>query len=121
MQPKPGTFDLDLYQGDTNTWEFRLWDDLAKTAPHNLATSTVLAQVRRSPGGRILFTLDLTVVLPHRILAALPATAWDTIDVCQPLQKASWDLQVTDAEDKVQTVLKGDVFITADVSVEVTP
>ena len=44
---RPGTYDLDLYRGDSYAWEFHLWDDEAKTA----ATDLTVVTVRRATPG----------------------------------------------------------------------
>lgn len=95
-----------MYEGDTYEWTFRLWTDDAHTVPVDLAGCTVAAQIRDRPGGIVLQELALTVTLPNEIAAA-------------PFEAEAagrWDLQVTNADGKVQTVLAGSVNVTPDVT-----
>lgn len=117
----PGTFDLDLYQGDSHAWEFRLWDDEAKTIPTDLTDISPLAQVRMSRGGRLILTMTTTVDVStpgiSKILGSITAADWAAVEVCSPAQTAWWDLQLRHTIDgTVQTVLQGRAYITADVS-----
>lgn len=107
----PGTYDLDLYRGDTYGWRFILWQDVAQTIPVDLTGSTAKAEVRSQPGGALAASMTCVVTLPNFIDATLP----NSESVKLP-EKGSWDLQVTFPGGRVNTVLKGDVIATPDVT-----
>ena len=107
----PGTYDLCLYRGDTARWQFRLWQDEAKTMPVDLTGASVLAQIRSGPGGAVQATPGTAVVLPNLIDMVLDATASAAL---QP--RGVWDLEVTYASGDVATPLRGNVIVQQDVT-----
>lgn len=114
---RPGTFHLNLYRGDTYVWKFTLYG--STTAPNppvpaDLTGVTAKAEIRTSPGGSPLTTLECEVTLPNVITMKLTTPEWLGITV----RRASWDLQLTysDPDSTVITVLAGDVVITPDVT-----
>ena len=109
----PGSFDLNLYRGDTGRWRFTLWADEAKTQPAALTGATAAAQIRNAPGGNVVVSLACSVVLPNQIDMVLAAV--DSAGL--PLSRGVWDLQVTYASGDVSTVVAGRTCVTADVTV----
>jgi hypothetical protein len=109
---KPGTFDLDLYRGDSYTWRFVLWADDAKTQPVDLAGATVAAEARDKPGGLNIVAFDCVVTPPNIIDVDLTAAMWAGVTV----GTKAWDLEVTMADGEVRTVVAGKVTVTGDVT-----
>ena len=107
----PGTYNLRLYRGDSYAWQFRLWADAAHVDPVDLTGVEVEAELRDKPRGTIIVDLGCAVTLPNIIDVTLPAEGWETIPAT-----AAWDLQLTFADDRVQTVVMGKVTITDDVT-----
>ena len=107
----PGTYDLCLYKGDTGRWQFRLWQDEARTMPVDLTGATVLAQIRSGPGGTVQATLATTVNLPNMIDAVLAAA-----DSAALQPRGVWDLEITYSSGDVATALRGGVSVQQDVT-----
>ena len=107
----PGVYDLCLYRGDTSRWQFRLWQDEAKTMPVDLTGATVLAQIRSGPGGAIQATPTAVIVPPNLIDMVLSAA-----DSAALGGGGVWDLQVTYASGDVATPLRGRVQVQQDVT-----
>ena len=109
----PGAYNLDLYKGDSNHWQIKLWEDEAKTDPVNLAGATARAQIRDKAGGSMVVPLACTVTTPNIIDIRMAASDWSKWTI----QKSGvWDLEITYATGDVQTVLSGVVNWTADVT-----
>jgi hypothetical protein len=108
----PGSFDLDIYRGDTGRWSFLLWRDAAKTVPVDLTGSTPRAQVRGGVGGAVLVDLACSVTAPNRIDVVLSAAA----SAGMAPVRGYWDLEVTYSDGNVSTVLAGRACVTADVT-----
>ena len=111
----PGTYPLALYRGDSYTWQFRLWRDTGKTQPVDLTGATAKAEVRYTPGGTDILTMECVITAPNIIDMYLPPTAWDDWPF-QQTAKPMWDLQVTYGGGSVITYLAGPVTLTADVT-----
>lgn len=108
---RPGTYDLDLYRGDTYQWQFVLWDNPEQSQPVDLTGATVAAEIRDQSAGAVIIPLVLVVTLPNIIDATLSNTD------CQACPtKGVWDLQITFPGTIVRTVLSGDVRVTPDVT-----
>lgn len=111
----PGTFDLDLYQGDTAAYRLTLTRTSADgvEAPVDLTGATGLAQIRKNVrDANVLATLEVTFPDPvnGKVLLQLPA------DESIKAGNGVWDLQVTEADGTVKTWLRGAVTIDAGVS-----
>ena len=48
MTLQPGTFNMELYRGDSYDWSFRLWTDDEKTQAADLTGAIARAQIRNS-------------------------------------------------------------------------
>jgi hypothetical protein len=113
----PGVYPLALYRGDTHRWQARLWDDTAGGTPVDLTGSTVAAEIRDKPGGTFVVELEATITPPNIIDVAIDGEAmWATCP-----SKGVWDLQITNPDGDVRTVLRGDVTVTGDVTDSVVP
>lgn len=110
---RPGDYPLDLYRGDSYSWQFKIWTDqaLPPTAA-DLTGVTAKAEVRDTPGGLLLATLTCTITLPNTILVKLPAALWTGLN----RKQAAWDLQLTYADLSVVTIIAGAVTVTPDVT-----
>ena len=120
---KPGNFPLSIYRGDTGRWQFKLWNDTAKTVPIDLAGVTAWAEIRDKPGGKKLAILTCVVTQPNIIDMTLPATESMKLPVaaaCSPSGSTGasgvWDLQLNYENQDVMTLLAGPVGVTADVT-----
>ena len=112
---RPGTLNLDLYRGDTFGWRLMLWTNDDKTQPMDLTDATVRAEIRYESAGAEVMEIDAAVTLPNQIDLTLEADAWLEF----PYRKKPipiWDVQITFADDSVFTVLRGNVYITNDVT-----
>lgn len=117
---RPGILNLDLYRGDTFAWRLLLWEDQDKTQPFDLTGATARAEIRYESGGLEIMDIDAAVTLPNQIDLTLDADAWLEF----PYRKKPapiWDLQITFADIQVFTALRGDVFITNDVTDSTLP
>jgi len=112
---QPGRYDLRVYRGDTFRWTFVLWLDRKKAVPMDLAGATVKAEIRNRPAGATVIPLALEIELPNRIAAELTAAASSSLPVGLP-QNMVWDLQITLPNTDVNTILRGDVVMTTDVT-----
>ena len=106
----PGTFDLDVYRGDSYRWQFNLWADAGKTQPVDLTDVVVKAEIRDKPGGSKVTLIDCTIMEPNTVEIYLSAAK------SKSLTKGSWDLQLTYPSEEVATVLVGSVSVTADIT-----
>lgn len=123
MASLPAIYNLEIYQGDDYSQEFRLstTDDNGTFVDYmDLTGSTGSAQIRAtaqatgSPITTFVVTIDpdqvgnkgkFTISLTHAVAAALPVTT-----------TAVWDLQFVDALAVTRTYLKGSVTIYAEVT-----
>jgi hypothetical protein len=111
--PVPQRIPLSLYRGDTCSVALRLWADTAETDPVDLAGVTITAQVRLTADSTtVVATFEVTVdgntvllLLPPAVTAVLPP-------------KGVYDVQLDWNSDGtlIQTVLAGEVTVTADVT-----
>jgi len=107
----PGNYVLSIYRGDTHRWRFVLWADAGKTQQSDLTGAVVEAQIQMM--GSPVINLGCTVTLPNVVDALLSAPDSKKLSSGRGL----WDMQVTLPSGDVTTVLRGDVMITADVTV----
>jgi hypothetical protein len=107
----PGKYDFKLYRGDSYAWQFKLWQDSARTIPVVLTTAgTIVAcEVRDKPGGVKIVPLDCVVASPNIINVTM------TSAMCKSCPaKGGWDLQVTFPDGQVLTPVAGRVAISPD-------
>jgi hypothetical protein len=114
---RPGTYNLDLYRGDSYAWDFLLWQDVEMTIPVDLTGVTAKAEFRASPGGSEIMTLTCTITVPNTVHVKLPAAGWTGFTV----RKGQWDLQLTYTDLSVVTVLAGTVNVVNDITDSVVP
>jgi hypothetical protein len=105
------TYGLAPYRGDTHRWRFVLWADPGRTVAVDLTGVVVKAEIRSAPGGSFVAALGCTVTLPQTIDVALTAAQSATLP-----PSAAWDLQLTWPSGDVQTVVKGSVTASGDVT-----
>jgi len=108
----PGNYVLDIYRGDSYRWQFRLWEDVAKTIPVDLDNVIAEAEIRDKPSGTKVTAMVCTVTVPNIIDIHLDAVKSSALTIA----KGVWDLQLTYENEDVATVLVGAVNITADVT-----
>ena len=108
----PGVYPLQVYRGDTQTWQFVLWQDPAKTVPVDLSGAVAKSQIRNRPGGLLRVDLGTAIELPNKVDMSLASAASLTLEA----GIWAWDLQLTYAGGNVQTVLAGPVPVTPDVT-----
>jgi len=108
----PSTYNLTLYRGDTDRWQFLLWADAEKTTPADLTGATASAMIRdKAVGGTFAMSLDCTVTVPNTVDMVLTSEASRDLPA-----KGVWDLQVTWASGDITSILKGTVSVTQDVT-----
>jgi hypothetical protein len=108
----PGIVNLDIYQGDTKRWQFKLWADAARTKPADLTGVTVEAYMRdKISGGVYELEMECSVIQPNIINMLLTASQ---SRVCPPI--CIWDLQLTYPNGDIFTVLRGTGIVTQDVT-----
>lgn len=107
----PGNYPLQLYRGDTNRWDFKLWEDPDKTTPTDLTDVLTKAEIREKPSGTTIIAMTTIVEGPNTIhMLLLPSQS-----LLVPA-KAVWDLQLTLVNGDILTILRGDVAMTPDVT-----
>lgn len=105
------TYGLAPYRGDTHRWRFMLWADPGRTVAVDLTGVAVKAEIRSAPGGSFVAALGCAVTLPNTIDVQLTAALSASLPA-----SGAWDLQLTYASGEVQTVVKGSVNATGDVT-----
>jgi hypothetical protein len=108
----PGQYGLNIYRGDSYSWQFTFWIDVAQTVPLDLTNATAKAEIRTQPGGNLITTLDLNITLPNIILVTLTSPNSYMLTMAGGV----WDLQLTYTDGSVLTVLAGYVSVTMDVT-----
>jgi len=109
---KPGPMPLELYRGDSASWQFRLYDDEGKTIPTNLTGVQAKSQIRDRSGGTSVTDLTCVITLPNIIDVSLTAEDSKAIE----LTRGFWDLQLTYTDGRVHTIVAGGVTVTADIT-----
>ena len=104
----PARVPLTVYQGDTYSWQFALWQDIERTVPVDLDGMTPKAEIRTRSGAPVLVNLGLDVTLPNGITATLSRD--DSLKLAVP--HARWDMQLTLADGSVTTIMAGPVSVT---------
>ena len=105
------TYPLGLYRGDTARRQFVLWADSARTTAVDLTGVAVAAEIRPGTGGTPVAVLALTVSLPNTIALEIPAA-----QAAQLPASGQWDLQLTYPSGDVQTIVRGAVSVTGDIT-----
>lgn len=113
----PATKNIAIYQGDT--WRLTLHVRAKNTdgtpgALINLTGVTTLAQVRPKEDSDEVWEMESAIGNQTTDVGSihLALSPEQTVDV----KKGKWDLQVTWVDGDVQTLLKGNVTVTAEVS-----
>lgn len=107
---RPAKYPLALYRGDSYTWRFRFWNDLAKTEPTDFTGCTAEAEVRNRSAGDVIMTMTC-MISTNEIDVVLTADDW--ADWAGTTGK--WDLQVTYPGGEVVTYVADDVTVEGDV------
>ena len=115
--PRPGSYPLELYRGDTYRKRFRLNSKApdGTPVPLDLTGWKGKAQIRPSFGGEIL--VEFTVTIEDQVESPGQFTIYATDEVTATLQAPTgvWDVQFTKAGE-VRTMLAGSVVILPDVT-----
>lgn len=103
-------YPLAIYRGDSHGWQFRLWQDAARTIPVDLTGVSAAAEIRTASGAQPITALAcsvaanvISVVLSAADSRALPPTA-------------QWDLQLTYSSADVKTIVAGGVTVSGDIT-----
>lgn len=110
---KPGTYSPTFVQGDD--WRAELTIDDANGDPLDMTGYTFLAQARtkaKSASVAFSFTVDTTSAASGVLVLEVADTV--TVDVNPGTYE--WDLQWTDGDGKIRTILRGVVTVLAEVS-----
>ena len=116
--PKPASYPLDIYQGDTYRKRFRLNAKAPDNSPVPLDLTgwTGTSQVRTSVGGTVL--IDFTVTIDADQVenpGQFTISATDEVTALLNVTSAVWDVQF-EKSGEVRTMLAGPVVITPDVT-----
>jgi hypothetical protein len=106
----PKAYDLELYRGDSFAAQITLWADPAKTEPADLTGAVAAAEIRK--GHATTPAIALVCVITDNVID-VSLTAADSLDVPA---LGYWDLQITYLSGGVQTILRGDVHVTGDIT-----
>lgn len=112
----PGRFSLQLYRGDSASYQFLIWADRQGMTPLNIVGCTSLAEIRDAPGGLLLATMTTIIESPNVVRMLL--TPGQTLALPHT---AVWDLQLSFGTGEVLTPLAGGVAVTDDVSASLPP
>jgi len=105
------TYPLRLYRGDSYRWRFVLWADPDRSVAVDLTGVVVGAEIRVSTGATPIYPIVIAVTLPNTIDLSLSAAASVQVPAA-----AIWDLQLTYPSGDVQTIVRGAVSVTGDVT-----
>lgn len=109
----PANYNLSIYRGDTERWQFKLWTDKAKTQPADLTGVTTNAMIRdKATVGSYSLSMECKVTLPNIIDMVLTADQSRNLLITGGV----WDLQLAYLSGDVKTVLKGTVVLAQDVT-----
>src|SRR5262245_59214332 len=98
---QPAQYALSLYRGDSYQWQFRFWQDSAKTQPADLTGVSVQATIEAADGSQMACTCSVT--LPNSVLMSITPAAWGTAGN----GRGRWDLQFTMPDGSVKTQIAG--------------
>lgn len=118
----PAIKDLDVYQGDTFELEVRLRDinaDGTLGAYIDLTGSTIAAQARATKATAVLATFGVTIwdQTDPDLRGGLTLTLTNTQTAALPGDTSVlWDMQRTDSQGRVRTLLAGRVLLTGEVT-----
>jgi hypothetical protein len=104
------TQSLPFYRGDTARWQVRIFQP-GGTLPLDLTGVIVKAEIRQNSGTTPITPVVCVVTLPNTIDCSLAPAATQALPA-----SAKWDLQLTYPSGDVQTVVKGSVSVTGDVT-----
>jgi hypothetical protein len=107
----PFRYDLAIYRGDSYAWQFRLWQDDAKTIPVVLTDASAAAQIRDQPGGSRVVSMACVIDLPNTVGVTLAPESSQRVP-----NEGVWDLQLTFPGNQVSTAVNGLVTTTPDVT-----
>jgi hypothetical protein len=108
---QPAQLPLDIYRGDSQRMQVKLWLDAAGTLPYDLTGVTAKSEIRDRPAGTLITEMACTITLPNIVdIFLAPA------DSHKLPSKGAWDLQLTYASGDVKTPLSGPVTVTTDVT-----
>jgi len=114
----PPTLDLNLYAGDDVAMTLTITDDAGN--PYDV-TGTLLAQVRKGHALEVVATLVAVAVTPTLGVISLSLDGATTEALGEGGGRHSWDLQLTDDDGLVTTLVKGTVSTTLDITHTETP
>ena len=109
----PAAYNLDLYRGDSATYNFVFWDDAEHTLPSDLTGVTARAQVRDMFNGTLLIETHCAIVLPNTVQMDIERTDWQYFP---RRDRGVWDLQLMYPDTTVSTMLRGNVAFISDVT-----
>jgi hypothetical protein len=112
----PGRFSLQLYRGDSASYQFTIWSDRQGMTPLDIAGCIPLAEIRDAPGGLLLATMTTIIQAPNIVKMSL--TPGQTLALPH---KAVWDLQLSFGTSEVLTPIAGGVAVQDDVSASLPP
>jgi hypothetical protein len=108
---QPASLPLDVYRGDSQRMQIKLWMDAGATIPYDLTGVTAKSEIRDRPAGPCIVAMACTITLPNIINIYLAA-----VDSHKLPAKGVWDLQLTYASGDVKTPVAGVVTVTTDVT-----
>jgi hypothetical protein len=108
----PGNYPLDLYRGDTYTWQFRLWRDPDKLNEVDLTNCASKAEIRPQTADTVVIPLLTIITLPNLIHMQLDANLWDDLYFTSGV----WDLEIVFPDAYVATFVAGKVTVRSDVT-----
>lgn len=110
----PCVVDLQLYQGDDAHIDVTVTDPDGN--PTDLTGYTAQAQIRKRPTEAIVLAAFTATITGNVIALDLPHGEADKLG-----SNATWDLQVTDPAGLIVTLAYGIVYVTLQVTRQVTP
>jgi hypothetical protein len=109
---------LDLYRGDSQRIQIRLWmvapvvgPPAVPGVPYDLTGVTAKSEIRDRPAGTQITELSCVITLPNIIDIYLAAA-----DSHKLPAKGAWDLQLTYASGDIKSPIAGPVTVTPDVT-----
>lgn len=110
----PANVPIELYRNDTWSASGIIYDDQAAPQPISLQNATILAQIRRRPGGEVIFSISTSSGITVNA-----DNSWEINAVVTVARagKYYWDFQVTQTlTGKVDTYYAGACTIIDDIS-----